>query len=321
MRGRVGGRAARTLRWLESPVPAKRRRTEHWRQSLEQIRDRNGSIEITLARHVRQEEPGVITTPAKSLLWRVRVLALSDEEIVVERPSMLGVEAPLSAGADLVAVMTVGQNQWMFRTRCVGQLLYPLNAHRSVGALRLTAPERVERCQRRSFYRVSTIGLALPPVRCAQLLEISSAVPAEEACKARIHRMIDMRIAGRLMLVDTPAGPEMELAPALGDDCCGSLVNIGGGGVGVLFEREEPALTRKAPCYWLELDLTPTIPAPLNVAARLVHTRINSARRLYAGFAFTFDHHPSYERFVVEQLCQCVALMEREQLKRRKDAG
>jgi len=305
---------------LEQSVPAKRRRNEHWRQSLEQIRDRNGSIEITLARHVRQEEPGVVSTPVKNLLWRVRVLGLSDEEIVVERPAMLGVEAPLSPGAELVAVMTVGQNQWMFHTRCVGQLLYPLNEHKSVGALRLTAPRRVERCQRRSFYRVSTIGLALPPVRCAQLLDVGSALPAEEACKARIHRMIDQRIAGRLTLVDAPEQPQFELAPTLGDDCRGALVNIGGGGAGVLFEQEEPALTRKAPCYWLELDLTPTIPAPLSVAARLVHTRVNSAKRLYAGFAFTFDHNPSYERFVVDQLCQCVALMEREQLKRRKDA-
>jgi len=290
MRRANGSKKQSGARRWSIDVPASRSRTDRWRQSLEQIQQRNGSIEITLARHVRKDHGSVISTPIKNLLWRVRVLALTDTEIVVEQPTVMGKEVPIHAGAELVAVMNIGQNQWMFHTRNTGPLSFQLNAARAVHAIRLTAPTKVERCQRRSFYRVSTVGLLLPIVRCASLMDVRTAIPAEEACRVHMERLIEEQIAGVIEEQgETIAGEATDIVrPEVGDAFDGALINIGGGGVGLLFDCDAPIMKDRKPRYWLEFDLTPISPAPLGVAAQLVHTRINSAQRVNAGFAFTF---------------------------------
>ena len=67
----------------------------------------------------------------------------------------------------------------MFRTHSMGRTKVPLNADKDVIAIRLKLPDTVERCQRRQFYRVSTVGLALPKVEAHPLLDPLSAIPAE----------------------------------------------------------------------------------------------------------------------------------------------
>lgn len=308
-------------------MPASRSRTEQWRRSLEQIQERNGSIEIALARHVRREAGSVISTPVKSLLWRARVLELTADSIIVEHPTTMGRPAPIQPGARIIAVMSVGQNQWMFHTSHEGSLLHRLNATKTVPAIRLAAPTNVERCQRRAFYRVSTVGLLLPEVRCAPLLDVRSAIPAEESCRARVQRMLQEQILGAIGAIGEDGEPSADfpepggLAPDLDEPMDAILVNIGGGGVGLLFEPDSPIARERKPLYWLELDLTPMTPAPVGVVGRLVHTRINSAQRINAGFAFVFDHNPRYEDFIVDQLCRCVVHVERDQLRRSGDAG
>ena len=64
-------------------MPAKRSRTLHWRRCLEQIHERRGAIEIAIARNYEGEE-------GNHLIWRVRVLAVRQDEILVEQPMALG---------------------------------------------------------------------------------------------------------------------------------------------------------------------------------------------------------------------------------------
>ncbi|MBT8485144.1 MAG: hypothetical protein KJO43_06160, partial [Phycisphaerae bacterium] len=64
-------------------MPANRSRTMQWRRCLEQIQERGGAIEIAVA-HAGDDDDGA------HLIWRVRVLALSADEIVVEQPAALG---------------------------------------------------------------------------------------------------------------------------------------------------------------------------------------------------------------------------------------
>jgi len=89
-------------------MPAVRSRTDNWRRSLQQIHERNGALEITLPRETSDsgDESGW-----QNLVWRVRILAMHDDEIVVERPSALGVPMNLNDGVKLVAVMPIGQNR------------------------------------------------------------------------------------------------------------------------------------------------------------------------------------------------------------------
>jgi len=104
-------------------VPATRSRTENWRHSLEQIADRGGSVEITLASRTNDLRNSTSADAAgagiKNLIWRVRILELTEKRIVVEKPMALGRSMDIEDGSLLVGLFTVGQNRWMFRSAVV----------------------------------------------------------------------------------------------------------------------------------------------------------------------------------------------------------
>lgn len=298
-------------------MPATRSRNENWRTSLEQILERNGSLEITLPRYVDGTLDG---EPApQNVIWRVRILALSDDEIVVEEPMALGHTFHLEDGIDLVAIIAIGQNRWMFRTKNLGRAPVALNGRVRVTGLRLVMPKDVERCQRRNFYRVSTVGLTLATVECFPVLDQDTVEVAEAANRVQIEdASTSPPVAGR---IGKPV--DAGVMPTVGPMVRASLMNIGGGGVGLIFEPEDRASLESNKLYWLRLRLQPHIPAPLCVAARIRHTHIDSAQRVYAGLMFEFGGQSVHQKFVVEQLCRYVAQVQREQLKRQSvvDAG
>ncbi|HVZ94513.1 MAG TPA: hypothetical protein VG797_08380 [Phycisphaerales bacterium] len=297
-------------------MPAIRSRTENWRQSLREIHERNGALEITLPHHVQRTPDGGGTVGDNpvgggNLIWRVRIVGLSDTEILVEQPMALGQTIPIAAGVKLVAIIVIGQNRWMFETTNLGMTTAGLNGRRTVGALRLQMPDTVERCQRRNFYRISTIGLALPKVECHPLLDLPSAAVAETANRVHIHDLQDSHITGAAM------SPEHDtVMPEVGPAFHATLVNIGGGGVGLVIADSEKAPVEAEKPIFMRIDLMPQIPAPVAVTGRIKHLHIDSMRKRYAGVAFEFGHNPSHQKFVVDQICRYVAMVQREQLKR-----
>lgn len=304
----------------EPAVPAVRSRTENWRRSLRQLIDRGGSIELALPEVLENDRGAAIVSDdrARGLLWRVRILELSDDELVVEQPSALGRAFEFEPGVAMVGIIAIGQNRWMFRT-----LLKATEAGGSLGmigrggvvgpVMRLKAPETVERCQRRSFYRVRTMGLALPRVQAYALLDPLSSVEAEVSCAHEITEMQRTGVIGRIRPPGESGGGPL---PEVGPDVEALLVNVGGGGVGLVFQPEHRSVPERYRTLWLRLELPPYIPAPLGVVGRVRHTHLDSEQRLYAGVCFEFHHNPSHERFVVDQLCRYVALVQRQQIER-----
>lgn len=292
-------------------MPATRSRTENWQRSLKQIAERGGSIEITLASRSNElrnagAKPAAPDPEHKNLIWRVRLVEVSGSVIVVERPFALGQGVDLRDGSPLVGLYTVGQNRWMFRTRVTA---HEDREGRSHDALVLQAPEGVERCQRRNFYRISTIGLQLPAVEAYPLLDPTSTAVAETACRQEIEQMIDRGIAGRI----TPEGEAESVAmPEVAPPVPARLVNLGGGGVGIVVEHEDKGAFENHRAFWLRIDLQPHIPAPIGVAARLRHTNLDSHKRLYAGMVFDFANGSRHQQFVVNQLCKYVADVQRD---------
>jgi len=290
-------------------VPAKRSRTEHWRRSLEQIAQRDGSLEISLPSFFDGAPPEE-RSGRTDLVWRVRIVDLNDREIVVEQPSTLGQPIRFVDGVELVGVIAVGQNRWMFKTRKHGDLEAALNRSKTIQCMRLEMPTRVERCQRRSFYRVSTLGLFLPRVQAWPVLQPSSVAHAETACRARLAMFDEGEIVGRI------GAPESPALPVVGPPATATLVNIGGGGAGLLFEPGSGADLDRRRLFWLHLMFESDSPAPLGVAAKLAHTHRDSEQRIYAGFAFDFAPDAQHKRFVVDRIVRYVAETQREQLRR-----
>jgi len=301
-------------------MPATRSRTENWRRSLGQIAERGGSVEITLANRSNELRNSTATdaqpSAAKNLIWRVRIISLERDCIVVERPFALGKEMDLLDGSPIVGLFTVGQNRWMFRTRVVRHSTHK-DRGRENDVLVLASPEQVERCQRRNFYRISTLGLELPIVEAFPLLDASSTAVAEAACRQEIEQMIDHGIAGR---IGSDASPDAISMPEVGPGIQSRLVNLGGGGVGLVVEDDCRAAFESHRAFWLRIDLSPQIPAPLGVSARLRHTHLDSARRLYAGMVFDFSTGSRHQQFVVSQLCKYVADVQRDDIQFQDEA-
>lgn len=271
-------------------MPANRSRTERWRECLQQILERGGGLEFSVA-----QGDGVPT--AGDLVWRVRILRLTDEEIIVERPSAAGQVFDLAGNVELVAVMSIGQNRWMFKTRTLGG-----DPRSRLGnAMRLAMPEDVERCRRRDFLRVSTASLNLPSVTCWPLLDPLSVVAAE--------------VANRALIMDLESGaasasPKAEVLPEVAPPFPARLMNLGGGGVGLLVGPKESSSLDRSKLVWVRVDLTPMVPAPLGFTARVVHTHRDSEQNTYVGAAFEFGFHASHRDFVVSQITRYITLLQ-----------
>lgn len=292
-------------------MPATRSRTENWRRSLEQLCERNGSLEIAVAQHFDDQRAGAGS--ANHLVWRVRLLKLEDEGILVEQPSALGQTIHLDEGLQLVAVIAIGQNRWMFRTNLIEKTRFALNQRMRMTALRLEWPKKVERCQRRSFYRVSTTALNLPNLQLYPLLDPTTVWQAEEDSRARVAMGQDALIRGDQIPDAKPVLPEV--APPFN----AKLINIGGGGVGLMAEFEHNSLINRHRLYWMQLTLPPVLMTPFGVQARLAHTHLDSAQNIYLGMQFEFNQSAGYRDFIVDQVCRYVTETQREQLRRIRE--
>ncbi|MFO0833189.1 MAG: hypothetical protein U0637_15255 [Phycisphaerales bacterium] len=280
-------------------MPANRSRTERWRDGLQQIMERNGGIELSIAHN--DMDPVLSQSP--DLVWRVRLLGITDSEMLVETPAAAGKNVTLQEGVPLVGVMSIGQNRWMFRTRTMTRADGP-GPFRAVHGVRIAMPQQVERCMRREFMRVSTAGLRLPSVECWPLLTPMSVVAAEAANRAQIDEL-----SRRGEVAKDVEVPDFAL-PDVGPMFHARLMNMGGGGLGLIVDKGEASLADKARMVWMRVDLRPTIAAPLAITGKFAHTHIDSTQSLYAGVGFEFAYNPAHREFVVEQVQKFLGRMQ-----------
>jgi hypothetical protein len=283
-------------------MPASRSRTTEWRRSLEQLRGREGAIEIAVARDGTDDEAVLGST---DLVWRVRVLDLSDTEIAVDLPFALGRAVELPTGTEIVGAIAIGQNRWMFRTKVLGAWQPRAPYPRSHRAVRLALPDHVERCLRRST-RVDVAAINLPKVELWPLLEPRSVIPAQRASE----------IAFRAALAgEKPTAPSDDLFPTVGPGFTATLVNLGGGGLGLLVEPQDAAALSRHRLFWIRFTLGEITPVPVCCAARVVHTHMDSTHRIYAGVSFDFDFNPNHQRVVAEQIVHAIERLTKAQRK------
>ncbi len=262
-----------------------RSRTERWRECLDQIRDRGGSLEVSV------DVGDAAEMGATNLVWRVRLLAIDDERLVLEQPVALGQTMRVEPGLRLVVAMSIGQNRWMFRTMSVEP-----SAGDMRGLLHIASPTLVERCQRRNFFRATTAGFNLPLVQGWRLVDPQTAVAAEVA--SRIPFEDDATATKPGLGLESP----ITLMPEVAGAYQGQLINVGGGGAGLVVPPASRPSFDSSGRYWLRMALGPEMPAPLAVTARCVHQHLDSSQNLHLGFAFDFSLHPEHRDFIVRQI-------------------
>jgi len=289
-------------------MPAKRSRTLRWRDCLEEIHARGGSIDVAIA---RDDEDG----PSRQLVWRVNLLGLGRDELVIEEPATMGTPIRLRDGIELVGIMSIGQNRWTFRTENLGRTETALNAHRTVRAYRLRMPTRVTRTQRRDYYRLAVAGLDLPAVELWPLNDPRSTLVAERLM-AEASRAVQRG--------EEPVLPDLNdptVRPDMGPPFDGTLLNVGGGGIGIRIPPEHSQIVNRHRLFWMRLDMPGALAVPILATAKLVHTHLQNDHSIYGGLSFDFSQNPDHQALVVDEICRFVVQQQRFQLQRRSELG
>ncbi|MHC4081125.1 MAG: PilZ domain-containing protein [Planctomycetota bacterium] len=243
----------------------------------------------------------------RHLIWRVRLVALNDDEILVEQPTTLGQVIRLEPGIELAAILAVGQNRWMFTTTNLGLTQHGGRDRRASTVMRLAMPQSVERCSRRHYYRMETTALNLPEVEVWPLLDPKSVIVAERANELQFES--DRNASPGAGAPVASANPEATM-PEVGPKFTATLLNIGGGGVGLRVRPQDAQALGRHKLFWLRFSLPPELATPICATGKLAHTNVDSTQHTYAGLAFDFSFNPGHQRLVVEQICRYITAMQ-----------
>ncbi len=238
------------------------------------------------------------------IIWRSQMIALHEASIEVESPQALGRTVQLKEGVKLVAAFVIGQNRFAFHTSI---LPGPAKTAHSL-SLFLAQPDSIERCQRHND-RFDLQGLQLPQVTLWPLLEPRSVGVAERANE------LAFEAHSRGEKVDVGASSVNEaLTPNMGPSITGTLMNVGGGGVGIRIVSSEAGALSRHRIFWIRIALGKDNPVPLVATGKLVHTHIDSMNNTYAGMAFDFSFNPEHQKTVASQIASYVQRVQAKQI-------
>lgn len=293
-------------------MPASRSRTHEWKRLLQQIAERGGAIEIAIAHPEKEgaEPDGHVVGP--DLVWRVRIIDLSEDEILAESPMALGRDMHIDAGTELAAAITVGQNRWTFRTVNLGEVAGDRRHPHPM--MRLRMPTGVARSQRRRL-RVDTQGITLPRVELWPLLDPKSVIPAERATELAWEAWRNGEP------LDGDGTLPASVMPEVGPRFTADLANLGGGGVGLVVGPDEAGALGRHRVLWLRLQLEPEMPIPVCVSGKVVHTHIDSTQKTYVGIAFDFSFNAAHQKLVADQILSYIEAKQELQRQARDQRG
>lgn len=280
-------------------MSAHRSKAIEWRRSLEQIRHRDGIVEIAIAHGAAGQGLAFdsdVNPSVANLVWRLRIREVGPDEFAVERPSSNGRPIDIPRGTALIGAVTFEKDRWMFRSRVLG-IWTPLTGFSASNrGIRIAMPHQVERCLRRAT-RITVAGMRLPKIEMWPLLDPSTALSCERAYETALQRVKEG---------SAPIAPSDEVLPKVGAGFQATLVNIGSGGLGVLVEPEDAVALSYHRLFWVRFGLGAVMPIPIAVSARIVHTHIDAAHRVFAGVSFNFDLNPAYQSVVGDQIIQVI---------------
>lgn len=264
---------------------------------MQQVFERGGTLEISIASTESATGSAIHSHPlvdpqevvgSSDLVWRLKIVSLEEESVLVEAPVALGETFRIEDGIALVGAITIGQNRWKFRSRKISD-------ERPTGArgvcMRLELPDNVERCLRR-FVRIEAAELQLPSVSMWPLLDPRTIVAAETANEEAFRAFLESKLPSNV------AAP----MPSVGPKFNATLMNVGGGGVGLRVESQDSAVLGRHRIFWIEIPLGRNHPVPIVATGKVVHTHLDSSQRTYIGVSFDFTFRLAHQQTVVEQI-------------------
>ena len=97
------------------------------------------------------------------------------------------------------------------------------------------------------------------------------------------------------------------LQPEVGPSFKATVMNIGGGGLGVRVEPADASILSRHPVLWARLPLGAAMPVPILATTKVIHTQFT-----YAGLAFDFSFHHPAQRLVADQILFVIAAQQKQ---------
>ena len=216
------------------------------------------------------------------VVYRSRLFEVAqDGAIIVERPSQAVYDKAFGPGDDLELLLMHNGDRVVATTTILNTHVRQLNGTLRVTCYKLSPGRRPQREQRRAYYRVNVAAIQLDPV----ILKILVPTQGQEEPGVMVVK--------------------------------GQLVNLSGGGLGVIVCAKREMLgqlkrTRQLDCV-ASFDTGLTLAFP----SRVAHLSARGEDLLYLGLQVQIDDE-AYSRTIENQLLQLCALYQRAQLQRRK---
>lgn len=247
---------------------------------LDSLVKRDGSVEITpILGHDDRVPPTA----------RVRLLALASNGVVIDRPIGQAFTRHMVKGTRLHVLVAEGAERWEFHAAILDTVPFRLNDSTEVPAIVISSPKTVHSAQRRAYFRVTIGSVAVKNTRLTPILgDAQTETESDEAA------------------------PQSDIKPFEA-----KLLNIGGGGIGVLTPQRVAWQLPMVRRYECTLPL-PTRKTPVVIPADVVRLEEQEDGTTYMGLQFDFENLPD-RHACADAICHFTAWHQRQILQRRKE--
>ncbi|MBU0717915.1 MAG: PilZ domain-containing protein [Planctomycetes bacterium] len=213
------------------------------------------STEVMLRQACARNVPAELhyeTPEGVVVVWRTRLVQVTERHIIAERPSRNDQAAELQEGQPLLAHFSVGRSRYQFQTDVeVGRISVRLNERHRILGIALRKPRSIKRSQRRAHLRVSLAGTEPVVVHLA-----------------RPHPSISDACA-----IDGRVGQ-------------GQIVNLSAGGILVLIDNRIMSTAKVGERFYMTFGM-PEVEEPFNMLGTVRHLRVvESSDSLRVAMAF-----------------------------------
>lgn len=266
-----------------------------WFETVDEVVRHDGSISIQPDLLDREIADGQQVRE-----FRVRLLDVSDNGWVIDRPFARAGEVGLKPGTAVTGVIGQGTTRYAFRSKVRSTGLTNLNDQQRIAVVNLTPPTHVQVVQRRKFFRVETASNDLPPIKVFPIEDLATVADAE--CN------LQFQLRG-----GEASGPTR---PNVGEPLFATAMDISGNGVAIALDAGDRPIVSDASLLWLELSL-PTGDYPIGVAVKPV--RIDPrGKEIAVGCAFQFLFSKDHQKLVTDEICAFAAHQQRKLLQRNR---
>lgn len=215
------------------------------------------------------------------LCFGSRLLDMTDSHLVVEVPSASECSKCFEADSPIYVVMVHRTHRMELCSKVIERIKFQINANIQTIAYQLSLPTHVGSAQRRAYYRAHVSAMSIKPVKFT---------PLDPVLKHPIHSLAFEA----------------------------HMVNISGGGMGVIIKKKQVPLLKDYAFFECELHL-PMHDEQLKyeLHCKSMHSTAGRKGDVYVGMEFQITD-ANHKREVIDKLVHYTAWVQREQLRNER---